>query len=89
MGEAIKDIATGMPLYMHIVLWVSVALVVASFCIPPYAQIDSSVIAAVGELMGGAWLFYLTASIPTYLEKGAKIRATKGDTVIEINGNEQ
>lgn len=84
MRELIKDAVTGMPWYMHAILWVCVVLVVAGFLVPPIGVIDSSVLTAVGEILGGAWLFFLTASIPTYIEKGATIRASKGDASIEI-----
>ena len=84
MAETLKNISAGLPWWMHAALWVSIALVVASFCIPPYAVIDSSVIAAVGEILGGAWLFKLTCGLPEYIKAGASVRATKGDASIEI-----
>jgi len=87
MGEIIKDIKVGMPWYMHALLWLCFALLVGSFFVPPRGIIDGSVIAAVGEILGGAWLFYFTAHIPVYLDRGGKIRASHGDRSIEVSGH--
>ena len=36
-------------------------------------------------MLGWSWLMFVTANIPTFIEKGAKIRAKWGDKSIEVS----
>ena len=60
---------------------------VASFIVPPLGTISPSVLKGVALILGGTWLLYVTANIPTFLEKGAKIKASYGNATIEIGKN--
>lgn len=83
-----KDIIKGTPWYMHAAMIASIALVVASFFIPPYAVVDSSVLAATGELMGGATLMNFVINIPNYLEAGVKAKFSHGKTTVTVAADE-
>lgn len=83
-----KDIIRGAPWYMHAAMIVSIALVVGSFFIPPYAVVDSSVIAAAGELLGGATLMNFVLNIPKYLEAGVKAKISHNGTTIAVAADE-
>lgn len=83
-----KLIIKGTPWYIHASMLASIVLVIASFCIPPYAVIDSSVIAVIGELIGGATLITFVLNIPAYIEAGAKAKITHGNTTIEVSGDD-
>lgn len=85
MKELIKDTFIGMPLGMYLILIVVAALLITAFFLPPMAVIHKSVLYAAAELIGGGWLYYVTAHIPEFISKGAKIRAQKGDAMIEIS----
>jgi len=79
-----KDIIKGTPWYMHAAMLVSIILYVVSCFIPPYAVIDSSVLAASGELLGGATLMNFVLNIPKYLEAGIKAKISHGQTTIAV-----
>lgn len=89
MAEVMKDIARGASWFMWIILFICAGLVVAGFLLPPLAQIDGSVLKAVGELGGLAWLYAFTVNIPLYIEKGATARFSHGDKTIEITTNKE
>lgn len=61
-------------------LAVSVALIVAGFCVPPTGQIDGSVLTAVGELFAFAAL----ASGLHAIRLGYDFRIVKGDTEVQL-----
>lgn len=84
MSEDIKYLWLGMPIGMYVVLILAVGLLVASFIVPPLGTISPSVLQALAEMLGFSWLIYLTANIPFYIEKGAKIKASYGGAQIEI-----
>lgn len=73
-----------MPIYLYIVLFIAIALIVAGFIVPPMGEIDGSVLQGAGIIIGGAWLLYTTANIPTFIQAGAKIKAQIGNASIEI-----
>lgn len=83
-----KDIIKGTPWYMHAAMITSIALIVASFFIPPYAVVDSSVLAATGELLGGATLMNFVINIPKYLEAGVKAKISHGNTTVTVAADE-
>lgn len=83
-----KDIIKGTPWYMHAAMITSMVLIIASFFIPPYAIVDSSVLAATGELLGGATLMNFVMNIPKYLEAGVKAKISHGATSISVAADE-
>ena len=83
-----KDITKGTPWYMHAAMITSMVLIIASFFIPPYAIVDSSVLAATGELLGGATLMNFVMNIPKYLEAGVKAKISHGATSISVAADE-
>lgn len=68
-------------LWLRILTLASIALLVWGFVLPPPGVIDSSVIAAVGELAGFAALWQLAKAI----DKGVDAALRKGDTEITIS----
>ena len=83
----LKEYWNNSPTWARILFWVflviSAALLVGSFFVPPTGIIDSSVIAAVGELQG-------FASIGVGLEcvfAGMEVTLSKGDTQINVSHN--
>ena len=89
MAEDIKDLFVGMPWYMYVLLVLSFGLMVASFILPPTGAIAPSVLQGVAELLGFGWLFYLTANVPVFIQRGAKIRASYGNANIEIGKDKE
>lgn len=83
-----KIVLKGTPWYIHASMIVSFLLVIASFFIPPYAAIDSSVIAVIGELLGGVTLITFVLNIPVYLEAGVKAKISHGQTTITVAADE-
>lgn len=84
MAEIAKDMFRGMPWYLFLVIILAFGLIVASFLVPPLGVIQPSVLQGVGILLGFTWLFYTTANIPVFIERGAKIHASYGNAKIEI-----
>lgn len=84
MPELVRDFWAGMPLGMYIILILAIGLGVAGFVVPPVGAISGSVLKGMALILGAAWLYYVTAHIPTILASGAKIRAEYGKAKIEI-----
>ena len=84
MAEIVKDFWIGMPWYLYLILILAFGLLVASFIVPPLGTISPSVLQAVAMFLGFTWLFYTTANIPVFIERGAKIKASWKDASIEI-----
>lgn len=84
MAELTKDFFIGMPWYLYVILILAFGLLVASFIVPPLGTISPTVLQAVAMFLGFSWLFYTTANIPVFIERGAKIKATWKDASIEI-----
>lgn len=89
MGEIAKDLFIGMPWYLYLILLLCIGLLVASFVVPPLGAISPSVLQGIAEILGFTWLLYVTANVPTFIEKGAKIKASYGDATIEIGRNKK
>lgn len=89
MKEIVKDLIFGLPWYCYVVLFVVVALVTTAFFLPPLAIVDKSVLYCAALLLGWCWLMFVTANIPTFIEKGAKIRAKWGDKSIEVSSGKE
>ena len=69
-------------------LFISIALIVGGFFVPPIGVIDGSVLTAVGLLL----MFGVIAQIPTILNavrEGQSIKLTKGDFSAEVNSNRE
>lgn len=64
-------------------LSVSAALLIVSFIIPPHGVIDSSVLAASGELFAFATL----GTVVEALAKGSDVTIKKGDTEVTIDAD--
>lgn len=62
----------------------AIVLIVVSFILPPTGAIDPSVLAATGELFAFAAL----GTVIYAIDKGVGARVTKGDTTIEVDGDE-
>lgn len=65
-------------------LFVSIALIVGGFFVPPVGVIDGSVLTAVGLLL----MFGVIAQIPTILNavrEGKSIKLQKGDFGVEVS----
>ena len=80
----IKDLFIGMPWYLYLLLILCLGLIVASWFVPPMGVIHPSVLQAIAEILGFAWLYYTMANVPVFIEKGAKIKASWKDASIEI-----
>ena len=68
--------------------FISIALIVGGFFVPPIGVIDGSVLTAVGLLL----MFGVIAQIPTILNavrEGKSIKLTKGDFSAEVNSNRE
>lgn len=89
MAELIGDFWRGMPWYLYVILILCFGLMVASFVVPPVGTIGPSVLQGVAEILGFTWLLYVSANIPTFIEKGAKIKASYGNASIEIGRNKK
>ena len=84
MAETVKDFILGMPVGLYIILVLAFGLLIASWIVPPLGIISPSVLQGAALILGATWLFYVTANIPTILASGAKIKASYGQTQIEI-----
>lgn len=84
MAEVIKDFFLGMPVGLYIILILTFGLLVASWIVPPLGAIAPSALQGAALILGATWLFYVTAHIPEFIERGAKIKASVGNASIEI-----
>lgn len=84
MAETVKDFFIGMPWGLYVILILSFGLLVASWVVPPLGAISPSALQGTALILGATWLFYVTAHIPEFIEKGAKIKASVGNASIEI-----
>ena len=89
MSEIVKDFWAGMPIGLYLILILSIALMVASFLVPPLGVIAPSVLQGSAIILGFTWLLYVTVHIPDFVEKGAKIKASYGNASIEIGRNKK
>lgn len=84
MAELVGDLFRGMPWYLYVILLLAIGLLIASFVVPPLGVLDPSVLKGVALIIGGTWLLYTTANVPTFIQAGAKIKASYGNAKIEI-----
>lgn len=78
--EVIKDVATNNS-WFKILTISAIALIVASWFVPPMAVIDGSVLAATGELLAFGALWVVVKAI----DKGTPATMTHGGTTITVN----
>ena len=64
---------------------VTVALLVASFIVPPTGKIDPSTLSAAGEIFAFATLWVVREAI----KEGLSVKATHGNTTIEVGKDEE
>lgn len=67
---------------------VSLALLIASFILPPAGVIDPSVLAGVGELIGFAVIFKLPNMIQS-IKDGKSLKVRHNDTEIEVTSTKE
>lgn len=89
MAENVKNFFIGMPLYMYLILILVFALFVASFFLPPLGIIHPSVLQAGAIILGFCWVFYVTANIPVFIQRGAHIKASYGNANITIGTEDE
>ena len=89
MAQNIKDFFIGMPWYMYLILVCVFGLFVASFFLPPLGIIHPSVLQAGAIILGFAWLFYVTANVPVFIQRGAHIKASYGNANITISNEDE
>ena len=89
MSELAKDAFIGMPWYLYLILVLCFGLLVASFIVPPLGTISPSVLQGAALILGFAWLLYTTANIPTFIKRGAQIKASYGNAQIEIGKHQK
>lgn len=66
-----------------ICLGVSIALLVASFLVPPMGEIHPSILKGVGELFGFAAL----STVLIAIDRGVDAKVSKGDVSVELNND--
>ena len=71
-------------LYFSILSFVSVALLVTSFFLPPTGAIDPTVIAGTGEIMG----IMAIGTVIHAIDKDKSVTFNHGQTSVTINGKE-
>lgn len=85
MGKKFNEYWSNSPKWARILFWVflgiSAGLLIASWIVPPMGTIDSSVLAAIGELMGFASLGVGFECIFA----GMSVSLQKGDTTINVS----
>ena len=81
--KAKKDMCTKAKMASAVLSFIAVALIVTSFFIPPQGVVDSSVLAAVGEIFAFAALFAAWEAI----DKGIDAKVTHGNTTLSIDGD--
>lgn len=85
MGKQIKEYWTNGPRWARVLFWIflgiSTILIIASWFVPPVGEINSSVLAAVGEMMGFA---SLGVGFECIFE-GMNVTLKRGDTSINVS----
>ena len=64
----------------YVTLFISIALIVGGFIVPPTGEIDGSVLAAVGLLL----MFAVVEKIPEAIAVGKSVKISKGDASLEV-----
>ena len=87
MSEVVKNLFWGMPIGLYVVLFLAIGIGIAGFIVPPLGALSPSLLKFIALILGASWLFYTTANIPVFIERGAKLKATYGNASIEIGRN--
>ena len=64
----------------YVTLFISIALIVGGFIVPPTGEIDGSVLTAVGLLL----MFAVVEKIPEAIAAGKSVTISKGDASLEV-----
>lgn len=88
MAENIKNFFVGMPWYMYLILILVFGLFLASWFVPPLGIIHPSVLQGGAIILGFCWLFYVSVNIPTFIQRGAHIKASYGNANITIDAED-
>ena len=64
----------------YVTLFISIALIVGGFIVPPTGEIDGSVLTAVGLLL----MFAVVEKIPEAIAAGRSVKIQRGDTSLEV-----
>lgn len=72
-------------LWFHILTFIAIALIIASWIWPPTAVIDGSVLAATGEIFAFAAL----GTVIKAIDKGQKATISHGSTTMSIGDTEE
>lgn len=72
---------TRMKILAAIFGFISAALLIGSFFVPPTGVIDGSVLAGAGELFGWGTLFFAWEAV----DRGIDVKLTHGNTTAELN----
>ena len=68
----------------YVTLFISIALIVGGFIVPPTGVIDGSVLTAVGLLL----MFATIDKIPEAIKAGKSVKIQRGDTSLEVSGKD-
>ena len=80
-----KNVSTATTVALIACGGISIALLVASFLVPPMGEISPSVLRAVGEIFAFATL----AVVREAIKEGLSVKASKGDAAIEITQKDE
>ena len=72
-------------LWFHIFSFASLALIIASFIVPPMGLVDPSVLAAIGELFAFASL----GAVIKAIDKGGVGKVKHGQTEVELKSHDK
>ena len=87
--ENVKNFFIGIPLYIYLLLLLVFGLFLASWFVPPLGIIHPSVLQGGAIILGFCWLFYVSANIPTFIQRGAHIKASYGNANITIDAEDE
>ena len=68
----------------YVTLFISIALIVGGFIVPPTGEIDGSVLTAVGLLL----MFAVVEKLPEAIAAGRSVKIQRGDTSVEVSGKD-
>ena len=78
-----------MPWHMYLILILVFGLFLASWFVPPLGIIHPSVLQGGAIILGFCWLFYVSVNIPTFIQRGAHIKASYGNANITIDAEDE
>ena len=80
-----KNVSKTTSVLLAVLTFVTVALLVASFIVPPTGKIDPSILSAAGEIFAFGTLWVVREAI----KEGLSVKATHGNTTIEVSKEEE